>query len=324
METVKGSQPKIKFLKRKAETSEENYAQICNTKLKDVCHYKFCGHSAERKGERDEMQDAHVIIDDFLRCCPSSHRSVQQMAFYAVFDGHGGMRASSCAAATLHENLASKLPEGDLATIEKDIKRAFFESFKKTDEEFLKEASKNKPIWKDGSTAVCVFVLNDSLYIANLGDSKAVLCRVNSNKPSAIPLTQDHSPTQYNERIRIEKSGGYVKDGRVMGVLEVSRSIGDGQYKTCGVSCIPDVKRCKLSDNDRFLVIACDGLWKVFKPVEAVETVMETLEQSVEAAVDKTAEEESYNLACNKLAAEAVRRGCGDNVTVIIVSITAR
>ena len=42
------------------------------------------------------------------------------------------------------------------------------------------------------------------------------------------------------------------RDGRVMGVLEVSRSLGDGPYKNHGVTCIPDVKRCQLTENDRF------------------------------------------------------------------------
>lgn len=28
--------------------------------------FKMRGYSAERKGEREEMQDAHVVIDDFL------------------------------------------------------------------------------------------------------------------------------------------------------------------------------------------------------------------------------------------------------------------
>lgn len=38
----------------------------------------------------------------------------------------------------------------------------------------------------------------------------------------------------------------------MMGVLEVSRSIGDGQYKKLGVTCTPDVKKCQLTDQDRF------------------------------------------------------------------------
>jgi len=43
------------------------------------------------------------------------------------------------------------------------------------------------------------------------------------------------------------------RDGRVLGVLEVSRSIGDGQYKRCGVISTPDMRRCQLSRNDRWV-----------------------------------------------------------------------
>lgn len=43
----------------------------------------------------------------------------------------------------------------------------------------------------------------------------------------------------------------FGREGRVMGVLEVSRSIGDGPFKKHGVSCIPDVKRCQLQENDK-------------------------------------------------------------------------
>ena len=44
---------------------------------------------------------------------------------------------------------------------------------------------------------------------------------------------------------------GLSRDGRLMGVLEVSRSIGDGAFKMHGVSSTPDVKKCQLSANDR-------------------------------------------------------------------------
>lgn len=47
------------------------------------------------------------------------------------------------------------------------------------------------------------------------------------------------------------KSNSYFRDGRIMGVLEVSRSIGDGPYKNHGVSCLPDVKKCQLTEDDR-------------------------------------------------------------------------
>lgn len=48
------------------------------------------------------------------------------------------------------------------------------EVFKKTDEEFLKQATKTKPSWKDGTTAIVVLALQNILYIANLGDSKVI------------------------------------------------------------------------------------------------------------------------------------------------------
>ena len=43
-----------------------------------------------------------------------------------------------------------------------------------------------------------------------------------------------------------------LRDGRVMGVLEVSRSIGDGQYKKLGVTCVPEVRKCQIQDTDRY------------------------------------------------------------------------
>ena len=39
-------------------------------------------------------------------------------------------------------------------------------------------------------------------------------------------------------------------EGRVMGIVEVSRSIGDGRFKHCGVISTPDVFRCQLTEND--------------------------------------------------------------------------
>ena len=45
------------------------------------------------------------------------------------------------------------------------------------------------------------------------------------------------------------------RDGRVLGVLEVSRSIGDGQYKRCGVTSVPDIRRCQLTPNDRYVAV---------------------------------------------------------------------
>jgi integrin-linked kinase-associated serine/threonine phosphatase 2C len=65
-----------------------------------------------------------------------------------------------------------------------------------------------------------------------------------------------------------------------MGIVEVSRSIGDGRFKRCGIISVPDVLRCQLTDNDRFILVACDGLWKVFSTDEAADFVTSVLEVS--------------------------------------------
>uniref|UniRef100_A0A3Q4GK01 Integrin-linked kinase-associated serine/threonine phosphatase 2C n=1 Tax=Neolamprologus brichardi TaxID=32507 RepID=A0A3Q4GK01_NEOBR len=260
------------------------------------------GYVAARRGEREEMQDTHVLLPDMSGCLSTLSR----VSYFAVFDGHGGARASGFAAENLHHTLAKKFPTGDAENADKLIKRCLLDTFKQTDEDFLKKASSQKPAWKDGSTATCVLVVDDMVYVANLGDSRV------SRRSVTLALSKEHNPTIYEERMRIQRAGGTVRDGRVLGVLEVSRSIGDGQYKRCGVISTPDLRRCQLTPNDRFIILACDGLFKVFSADEAVKFVLGVLQ---------VLEEPRFEAACQQLASEAVRRGCADNVTVILVSI---
>nr|XP_045004221.1 integrin-linked kinase-associated serine/threonine phosphatase 2C isoform X1 [Jaculus jaculus] len=282
------------------------------------------GYVAERKGEREEMQDAHVILNDITEECRPPSSLITRVSYFAVFDGHGGIRASKFAAQNLHQNLIRKFPKGDVISVEKTVKRCLLDTFKHTDEEFLKQASSQKPAWKDGSTATCVLAVDNILYIANLGDSRAILCRYNeeSHKHAALSLSKEHNPTQYEERMRIQKAGGNVRDGRVLGVLEVSRSIGDGQYKRCGVTSVPDIRRCQLTHNDRFVLLACDGLFKVFTPEEAVNFILSCLQdEKIQSREGKSAVDARYEAACNRLANKAVQRGSADNVTVMVVRI---
>lgn len=136
----------------------------------------------------------------------------------------------------------------------------------------------------------------------------------------------DHMSHEINETREIINwfYDSLLRDGRLMGILEVSRSIGDGQYKRCGVINVPDVKRCQFTSNDRFLLIACDGLWKVYNPEQAIDFILHVLQDnSIQVPEDsvKTLEEIRFEAACNRLASEAVRKGSADNVTVLLVSV---
>ncbi|XP_039986745.1 integrin-linked kinase-associated serine/threonine phosphatase 2C isoform X2 [Xiphias gladius] len=309
---------------KKEEKEEEERGEI-----KKVCLPVLKGYVAARRGEREEMQDAHVLQPDMSSLLSALPGQVSRVSYFAVFDGHGGARASRFCAEHLHHNLAKKFPSGDTENVDKLIKKCLLDTFRQTDEDFLKKASSQKPAWKDGSTATCVLVVDDTVYVANLGDSRAVLCRMEAaaaadgqRRSVTLALSKEHNPTMYEERMRIQRAGGTVRDGRVLGVLEVSRSIGDGQYKRCGVISSPDLRRCQLTANDRFIILACDGLFKVFSADEAVKFVLNILQEGiVEQRPGLTEDEVRFEAACQQLASEAVRRGCADNVTVILVFI---
>jgi Protein phosphatase 2C len=79
-----------------------------------------------------------------------------------------------------------------------------------------------------GCTAVVAVIHGNKLYVANAGDSRCVLCR----GKETVSLTEDHKPTNPDEERRIKAAGGFVSEGRINGGLNLSRAIGDMNYKT--------------------------------------------------------------------------------------------
>lgn len=100
------------------------------------------------------------------------------------------------------------------------------------------------------------------LYCANAGDARGVLCR--SGK--AVRLTYDHKGTDKQEAKRIMDAGGFVMSGRVNGVLAVTRSLGDSSMKEFVVGS-PYTTETELSDEDEFIILACDGVRAVSLPI---------------------------------------------------------
>ncbi|KAG7240150.1 hypothetical protein INR49_027535 [Caranx melampygus] len=99
------------------------------------------GFVAARRGEREEMQDAHVLLPDMSSCLSAIPGQVSRVSYFAVFDGHGGARASRYAAEHLHHNLAKKFPSGDTENVDKLIRKCLLDTFRQTDEDFLRKAS---------------------------------------------------------------------------------------------------------------------------------------------------------------------------------------
>ncbi len=103
------------------------------------------------------------------------------------------------------------------------------------------------------------------IYVANAGDSRAVA----SVKHNALDLSEDHKPDNADEKARIEAAGGFVEENRVKGILNLSRSLGDTEYKQDSslpahkqmIIAFPEVRTLKRSPDIDFLILACDGIW---------------------------------------------------------------
>eukprot|EP00262_Sarcandra_glabra_P006712 TRINITY_DN19206_c0_g1_i1.p1 TRINITY_DN19206_c0_g1~~TRINITY_DN19206_c0_g1_i1.p1 ORF type:complete len:277 (+),score=63.39 TRINITY_DN19206_c0_g1_i1:158-988(+) len=217
----------------------------------------------------------------------------QMVAFFGVFDGHGGSRAAEYLKNNLFKNLSTH------PKFIKDTKSAIVESFKQTDTDYL---NGEKGQQEDaGSTASTALLLGDRLLVANVGDSRVVACR----DGSAIPLSVDHKPDRSDERERIENAGGFIiwaGTWRVGGVLAVSRAFGNKLLKPYVIS-EPEIQEEEI-DAVEFLIIASDGLWNVLSNKDAVAIV-----QSISDA----------ETSARKLTEEAYARGSSDNITCVVV-----
>ncbi|XP_073982795.1 probable protein phosphatase CG10417 isoform X3 [Rhodnius prolixus] len=182
---------------------------------------------------------------------------------------------------------------------------------------------KEEPGSDSGCTAVVCLVRKEVVYIANAGDSRAVLSR----DGQAVDLSIDHKPDDEAELKRIVGAGGEVTwEGRVNGGLNLSRALGDHLYKKAAdldatqqmITALPDIKVEKIDPlHDEFIVLACDGIWNSMSSQEVVDFVRplinsgEKLSTICEKMFDKCLAPEMHNVLCD---------GSGsDNMTCIIV-----
>lgn len=125
-----------------------------------------------------------------------------------------------------------------------------------------------------GCTATVALVTRTEIICANSGDSRTVLAKGGVARDMSI----DHKPDDPAEKRRIENAGGFVEDGRVNGMLALSRALGDFEYKSNKmvnpkdqvVSAFPDVKIEPITPDTQFVLLACDGIWDVKTSQEAI------------------------------------------------------
>ncbi|XP_006877701.1 PREDICTED: protein phosphatase 1F [Chrysochloris asiatica] len=249
------------------------------------------------RNTRRKMEDRHVALPAFNQlfglCDPVDR------AYFAVFDGHGGVDAAKFAAAHVHTNAARQPglptdPEGSLR-----------EAFRLTDEMFLRKAKRER--LQSGTTGVCALIAGSTLHVAWLGDSQAILVQ----QGQVVKLMEAHRPERQDERERIEALGGFVSHmdcWRVNGTLAVSRAIGDIFQKPY-VSGEADAASWELTGSEDYLLLACDGFFDFVPPQEVTGLVQSHLARQQGCGLH----------VAEELVTAAREQGSRDNITVLVV-----
>ncbi|KAF2294052.1 hypothetical protein GH714_007116 [Hevea brasiliensis] len=216
------------------------------------------------------------------------------IGLFAIYDGHLGDSVPAYLQKNLFNNI---LKDEEFWT---DPSKSISKAYEKTDQAIL---SHSHDLGRGGSTAVTAILINgQKLWIANVGDSRAVLSR----RGQAVQMTTDHEPN--TERGSIENKGGFVSNipgdvARVNGQLAVSRAFGDKNLKS-HLRSDPDIQNTVIDSDAEILILASDGLWKVMSNQEAVDIARKTKDPEK---------------AAKQLAAEAVKRDSKDDISCIVV-----
>lgn len=288
---------------------------------------------------RAKMEDVHTYVANFAEKL--------DWGYFAIFDGHAGKQTARWCGNNLHTLLeheiisnedgnSNNLPnQGNEVDNSAPLSSKCFmqdylnTTFIKADE--LIEKEKNGSAGCTAAVAVLRWETDDSkvlpessqppennsgfdfmpspnhrrmLYTSNVGDLRIVLYR----KGKSYRLTYDHKATDSNEINRIRDSGGLIMKNRVNGVLAVTRSLGDSYMKDLVIGN-PFTTATEITDEDEFMILACDGVWDVISDIKACQFVAETFKK----------DGDDQQLAAKKLCQLAMDNSTTDNVTVMIV-----
>ncbi|XP_065008148.1 probable protein phosphatase 2C 30 isoform X3 [Musa acuminata AAA Group] len=291
-------------------------------------------------GRRRDMEDAVSIRPDFVG---GDHRIPARHHFFGVFDGHGCSHVASLCKDRMHEVVAEEVETlaPCAGTPSQAWRVAMERSFARMDSEAVDggggggggggrpspdcRCELQPPRCEHvGSTAVVAVIGPTRIVVANCGDSRAVLCR----NGAPIPISSDHKPDREDELQRIEAMGGrviYWDGARVLGVLAMSRAIGDSYLKPYVVS-EPEVTVTEREEGDECLILASDGLWDVVSN----ETACGIARMCLRGGGDDEEEEGGGggDALCSDaailLTKLALARQSADNISVVVIDLRSK
>jgi len=226
---------------------------------------------------------------------------------FGVFDGHGP-KGDECAQ-YVRDNLPETLLQS--AHFDDDGEKACHSALRAVNLEMRREPSIDDTF--SGTTAVVLMVRGRQIVVSNVGDSRAIIARPetvevegpdgsvqNKDIMKAYDLTNDQTPFREDERNRVTQCGAQVLTmDEVEGVREdlapeeftaddppllwvpntlypgtaFTRSIGDMLAERIGVVATPEVLVQELGADDRFIVLATDGVWEFLSSQDVADIV---------------------------------------------------
>lgn len=292
---------------------------------------------------------ANEVLED-----QSQVETGRDATFVGVYDGHGGPDASRFICDNLFRHLIRLAQQK--GTISEEVLRSAYSA---TEDGFLSLVRRScgiKPlIAAIGSCCLAGIIWKGTLYVANVGDSRAVIgCEGRSSKIVAEPLTRDHNASM--EEVRKELWSLHPDDShilvmkhgvwRIKGIIQVSRSIGDAYLKRPEFSLDPSFPRFQLPEplrrpvltsepsicsrvlrpNDKFLIFASDGLWEHITNQQAVDMVFNNpragiARRLVVSALNEAARKRQMRYDDLKKFEKGVRRFFHDDITVVVIFI---
>ena len=272
-----------------------------NKKIKDLHVFTHVGFDGEQ--DKDNNQDSYFIQKNF-----AGHKDYIYMS---VCDGHGinGHHVSNFIKTILPIDMSENLKHRNILTETEKTHEIIKETFIIANDKLVENQEIDSIF--SGTTCVSVIFTPEKLICPNIGDSRAVLARydVNKKKYIAIDLSRDHKPTELDEKKRIIENDGriqpFLEDGEYVGPeriwikeeevpgLAMTRSFGDRVAATVGVISEPEIKEIEFDINDKYMIIASDGIWEFISSQECIDIISNFYEKNDIKGCSKYLYEES-------------------------------
>jgi len=223
-------------------------------------------------------------------------------ALFGVFDGHGHV-GEKCARFAMSQLPPAIVATADKFTSDAAIKASLSKTFVDVNKKLHMAADIDDTL--SGTTAVVAIVTNNTLWVGNVGDSRAIIVKEEGGVLVAKPLSTDQTPYRRDERARVRKCGARVlnmdqlegleaihddwdmnsgdevdeggdppriwsQDGAYPGTA-FTRSFGDSIAEELGVFAEPETIKYEMTPADKYLIVASDGVWEFLTNKQVVD-----------------------------------------------------